>query len=431
MKPKLYSISGSSPDISLLLKVEAHQRVVREWRPYLSDPEYIVLIEIVDRTIGWGRREAYFTIRALVQGDEIYSGCGVGRSTVFRALGELERKGFISRRKDQQVPDRVHYAVRVDWKPEGLEPLKGRSNQSRAETTPSRREIDGSRSGTLYTVSPSLSENGSLAPADADAVVISSTTARVRQKKALVPSPAARVRQQVSDAQAVPEARLAEIGQTTSTVIEAAWRLALSEVFPGNAERAWGAREKGQAKVAMKNWLGAKTIPFPMFVEWSVRNWTAIMSKQFRWMTKSPPPDVPTWSFFIAMLAQFTQCHGEHKLEEWLTSADRTELERMQGRGMTYDQALTELASNKAAAGMRKEMERREINVTARGRAADAALDRATRLVDYGGAAPIHPRSRAADKLRRGAALSEPVGADPEMTGAGVPMVDPESNPFD
>lgn len=223
--------------------------------------------------------------------------------------------------------------------------------------------------------------------------------------------------------------------RSSAAGVEAAWRQALAETFPEAVEPAWTGREKGQAKRLISGWIHGKQISFIDFTDWAVRNWTQIMSKQFKWMKQSPPPAVPAFGFFAAMTNQFAECWAEGKLEEWASAKERTEIEAMVARGMTFEQAALQHAKNNVARGLRDEMRDREIKVRARDRAASAKLEQAKKLADFSGAAPMHPRSPAAmEMLKRSDTKPAPaLGTPGEETFAplSAPMVDPKRNPFD
>lgn len=378
---------------SLQAKIECYQKVPREWMNHLTGPEALTVLNLIDRTIGWGRREAYFTTRAMLAGDKLYAGLPMSRRTLFRALASLEAMGLIQRRRDPNVPDRVHFTVNMEWAPDMAVKLPNRlQTQCHDDTTQCHHDTDQCHSGTLYTgitsqVSPDSSQAGATAP--------------------LPLSPAEKIRARLSEATSTHRAALARHAsgpQAAVDAVDAAWRLALIDTFPGTAYRTWGVREKAQIKIVLKNWRG--DIGLPIFVTWAVTNWTAIMRKQFKWMTRETPPAVPVLSFFIAFLTQFADCRAEGKLEEWLSDLDRTQLERMMGRGMTYEEATAELGKAKAAVALRSEMDLREVKVRARERGADAKLKQAEALAEFEGRAPIHPRSRAAEALRRAAETS-------------------------
>ena len=260
--------SESRSPASLQFKVECYQKLTREWSQHLSQYEFIVLQQIMDRTIGWGRREAYFTTTALREGDEVYAGIAkaVSRRTLFRALASLEDRGFIRRRPDKRKPDRVHYSVNMDWTsgavnlPKRL--LNGNITGCQSDTTQCQRGTGQCQCGTLYTgITKHVSTTGILAGAPAPLPLSEKKNDRGKGGGSAAPPSA--------DASGIPDAPQASVD-----VVEAAWRSAVSITFPGTAYRTWGVREKSQVKTALKGWRGDCT--FPEFVTWAVTNWTAI-----------------------------------------------------------------------------------------------------------------------------------------------------------
>lgn len=426
-------------DISLQRKIEYSQLVIRKWPGHLTLAEFAVLAQIMDRTIGWGRRETYITTSAMLDGDDIYGRLNMSRSTLFRALADLEKKGFICRRRDRKVKDRVHYSVNTDWRPGKAEPVpecvratsRSAVPQCHSDTTPCQPDTTQCHSDTLYnSITPSVS-NISIIPG-ATAPVLSNPADRVREEER---ASAARNRSRL--------AAKTTIGQITERA-EAAWRKALIDTFPEAGHVAWGVRQKAQIKHVAKNWAGK--VPFIDMIEWAVTNWTAIMSKQFRWMKKSPPPPVPAFAFFIRFIDGFAECHSENKLDAWLSRKERTEIEQAMARGQTYEQAVAKLAKSAAMHELREEMDLRDIKARARERRAEERFKQADALATMQGRAPVHPQSIAAKRMLREAeeaariaraAERAPVPppddkpADPDFTGAVVYFVDPDRNPFD
>jgi hypothetical protein len=404
---------------SLQAKLETYQRGLREWSGYLTGNEIAITELLIDRTIGWGRREAYFTIRALIAGDSVYSGLLISRRTCFRVLSSLETKGLIRRRKDPNVPDRVHFTVNLDWKPDMVavpKRLQGRCQDDTARCQP---DTTRCQDGTLYTginlqVSPTGNQPGAAAP------VSSGVAEKVRE---IAKSSAGTNRARLAAKAASP--------QNAVEAVDAAWRMALIETFPGTAYRTWGVREKAQIKTVLKNWRGDCT--FPEFVEWAVRNWTAIIKKHFKWMTKEPPPAAPALGFLIAFVGKFADARAEGVLNNWQSATERTAVERLMAQGQTWEQATEQLAVEKAAGGLRKEMEKREVFVRSRDHAATRKLAEAKRIAALEGRVPIHPKSVLARQMKDGAARPGPAKMV-EVDGTAAEtfeMIDMTSNPFD
>ena len=411
---------------SLQSRTECYQKVWREWGSVLDPNEQIIVLQIIDRTIGWGRREAYFSARAVLKGDAVYSGLKMHRATFYRALARLEERGIVQRRHDPVKLDRVHFTVNMDWNPAVVNLPK--RLQKRADPV-AESDYPVAQSDTPVAECDTIASNHLLV----------STPSNQAGATAPLPSPAETVRARAQGAAAAHRATLAGKAtkpQAAVDAVDAAWRLALIDTFPGTAYRSWGVREKAQVKTVLRTWRGDCSLP--EFVTWAVTNWAAIIRKQFKWMTKVPPPSTPALSFFIAFLNQFADCRAEGVLESWLSADDRTQLERMMGRGLTYEQATAELAKDKVAVALRSEMEKREIAVRARDYGATRKLAAAKALADLEGRVPIHPNSPNARKLieeQRRAARPEPTRVlDPdgdEFQGAEVYFVDPTRNPFD
>lgn len=429
------TVHKSRERFSLQYKSECYQWVWRELGKIIDPFEQVILLQLIDRTIGWGNREAYFTARQVLKGDATYAGIKVGRTKFYEALARLEAMDLVRRRHDPHVPDRVHYTVNVCWTPEvaGLPtPVQpGASvvaDPARQPDTPVRDADNPVRQpDTIASINKPILQ-ASIIPG-ATAPVSFSRNEKVREKK----KKGATGRR--AGAQASPQG-----SQAFAEAVEAAWRQALIATFPGTAYRTWGVREKAQINRVLRSWRGDFT--FPDFVTWAVTNWTAIMRKQFKWMTRETPPAVPVLSFLIAFLTQFADCRAEGVLEDWLSADDRTQLERMMGRGQTYDQAMAEIARQKAIAGLRKETaeERRLARVDRM--QAEHAKAQAVALANLNGSMPIHPDSREAKRLRAEAAAkvnpqprSRPTTtldrSGDEFAGAEVFFVNPNINPFD
>lgn len=428
---------------SLQFKIEAYQRLLRDYSPHLKAHEFIVLMQVLDRTVGWAELEASFTLTALRKGDDVYGGIAkaVSERTMFRALASLEAKGILQCRHDPRKFDKRHYRVNLDWRPDMLVTLpkvlkEKPGDPCHSVSTPCHADSDPCHSGSLYTGSPrQVIETGSHDGPASRAVAIDPGK-EIRKKGS---GPAVRVRARHEGAAPVHRQEVApEVvrrrSKTTADSVEQVWRAAVAETFPGHPVPFWTVREKGQAKTALKKWR-QPGVSFHDFMEWCARNWTAIMSKQFSWMTKQAPPAVPALPFLFSFMDGFVECYAENKLEAWLTSRDRTEIERLMSRGNTYEQAMATLAERKAATALRDEMEKREAEVRLQANVARVRLQKAEKLMDLG-AAPPHPRSRAAERIReeaRRAAPPPPItirGVDEDFPEVMVPFVDPDTNPF-
>ncbi len=432
----------ATPDhTSLQFKLEIYQRINREWASELDPYESRVLFAIVDRTIGWGKREARFSAGRLLRGDTVCGPLNMGERTLYRTLASLERKGFIARRRPKDQPDATYYSVRTNRsgsmalnRPKRLKSVATGCKEGAPDPLPHRQTP--------------LPQGQSPLP-DRQSIYSNQLTGNQEtgsRSAALAdhgpPNPEEKIREVVSNAVSANAAAWTSRREAQSTAnsaagVEAAWRSALRDAFPDAVEAPWTARQKGQAKRLASGWIHRRQISFIDFTDWAVRNWTQIMRKHFKWMKKKAPPAVPAFSFYVAMIDQFAECWGEGKLNEWASAKERTEIERMMARGMTFEQATLEHAKGNVAAGLREEMRVREIKVRARSRSADQKLEQAKRLADLSGNAPIHPRSPAALAMIAAAKTATAKSSPPltlpidEFPPLAAPMVDPKKTPFD
>lgn len=423
---------------SLQSKLEIYQRINREWAHELDPYERVALLAVVDRTIGWGKVEARFSAGRLLNGDQVCGPLNMSRRQLYRALSSLEQKGFISRRHPVDLPEITFYSVHPNRSqtmalnlPKRLKNPATRCNEpvpDRHTTVPHGHTPVPDRHPIYSNPLTDSHSTGSPGAALADHAA---------------PDPVSSIREIVATTvvrhAAARSARREKLATKTSAAsVETAWRMALAETFPDAVELVWTGREKGQAKRLTSGWTHTRQISFIDFTDWAVRNWTQIMAKQFRWMKQSKPPAVPAFAFYAAMLDQFAECWSEGKLEEWANADERTEVERLMTKGMTFEQATAEAAKRHAVGALRDEMRDHEIKVRARTRMADQKLEQAKKLAEYGGAAPPHPQSAVAKALRAETLRARPE-ANPatstlpvdEFAPLSAPMVDPNRNPFD
>lgn len=382
----------------LQFKVEMYQRAIREWAAHISGNEFIVLMQIMDRTVGWGLREATFTTSRLREGDSTYRGISeVSRRTLFRALATLEEKGFIVRRRDAKNQEIRHYAVNVGWNPDMITAPKRLQSQCQPDT------------GQCHSDTAPVPNRHSIYRYPSTDISYTDTQPGLpaeQSGQSEIENPAEKVREQAGQVRARHRAHVnaraaALKGSDRSVGVEAAWRAAMLDAFPAVGHVPWDVRQRRNIKGAVKAWLNASQISFEDFAAWAVTNWPAIMSKQFKWMTDKRPPTTPVVSFFLYFLPQFAECWAEGTLDAWMSDSDRTEVERLMGRGMTHEQAMVEIGARQATKALRKETEERNRDASAKLARAKATAEQSRKLAELGGTAPVHPQSPAA-RARRG-----------------------------
>jgi hypothetical protein len=98
----------------------------RYWMKYLKPSEFMLLMFIADRTLGWQKEEEIITRRHMMKGvvslsKAYHLGTSLGASTIDNALNSLERKKMISRRPVMRGMTRyIEYTINSDWTPDCL-----------------------------------------------------------------------------------------------------------------------------------------------------------------------------------------------------------------------------------------------------------------------------------------------------------------------
>jgi hypothetical protein len=351
-----------------------YQRILREWSPLLPPAALTVALKIADRTLGWKKEDYRFTVETLLEGDSVNGGLQMSRSALYETLRLSEDEGAISRRRCLSTGKNI-WRIHWEWANE----------RQRGDTPQSGKETSSSKIRTAVVRNPDTEEG--------------SQEQRNQKKEVTCPSPSAHGAAEISksdrqkgasDGFAVlrPNNQVAHVSD-----IETLWRIALSDAFPEQSPCPWSSREKGQISAKRRAWLDAHQISFPDFVEWSVRNWSAIVARQFRWMTKSPPPKTPVVRFFVNQIDQFAECWADHKLEKWMAAPERTKAERLKRRGLSVEEVAAEIGKDRAVDTMREEIAKAKIEVRARYRQVQIAEQRVARMEAV--RAP-DPRSRVA-----------------------------------
>lgn len=338
------------PETTLQFKLETYQRIVREWSKHLTPPEFMLTMQIADRTVGWGQFSATMTTGALLNGGGAYAGTSISRAVLFRTLASLEAKGLIKRRKSPMGALRI--SINPGWTADiGSLPkrLQGKVGEgSQPETTPSQSE-------TLYTGNLATDNHITDTAASEDGGNLANPSPDKKEEGPSPQSPPSKIVTSKNDAatEANTAARKAKAnrnrGRTdASGGIEAVWRDALTETFPGASHIPWDARQKRNVKLKAKAWTSGSQITFDDLADWAVRNWTRIIKKQFDWMKEKAPPATPDIGFFLYFAPKFMEVWVDREFSEWLTAPERTEVERHMAKGMTREEAESMIAQKRA-----------------------------------------------------------------------------------
>lgn len=461
-------------DSRVLKRLKIYQRLVREWGRCLDLYEFRLMTVIVDETVGRQKLSYTTTVHRLIEGNAGCAGTGMCRRRVFYALKSLTERGLIrktNKRNHLELAPNLNWTGEDDAMIPTPKRLKNPKSGDEAPENPGEGVHDMHRRGaldalqgctscTLYTgilthvsstqirsSGPDASrpeppenflsgENETHLSGHEDQLSPQSPPDQPEGQGDLalpVTDPALLLRKRVKKIVDDGKARRAAgaqraMQQNRPGAVEIVWRTAMQETFPQATISAWTRKDLGRVGQKLKGFTLPEGMTFPAFADWSVRNWTQIMSKQFRWMKKSSPPAMPDLSFWLHFARQFADCHAEGKLRSWLRSGEASELQKLMGRGMTEEQALAEIGRQRAARGMRDEMTKREQKVKIKASAAKRDAQKAEAFAQFGakhgGARVIHPRSPNAQKMAEEMRAKERE-TNRETTGQSDPVLQP------
>lgn len=259
--------------------------ITREWMKELSPAEYMVLMFIFDRTIGWSKNvecipTSHF-LSGVHRGAQCYHcGLSISRNTLKRVLANLTERGIISAASAVGKPN--SYGINFDWRERTL-PKNGHPPYPNMD--PHRRERINSQSR----------KGASRPDTDKD----DPETARGAVNLALIRNRDAR-RRKLNKA-------LSTTGKgATVHQLFVIWQSSCRIHFPGTTVLPWRAEDKGIVTVIRKKCMtgGMTQKGFIEFLQWCVENWGAVLATKFKWM-KTPPPAFPSLRFLVRWLDDF------------------------------------------------------------------------------------------------------------------------------
>jgi len=369
------------------------QKIVRHWSSHLSAHEFVVLMNLVDRTIGWQKTQATFSLNRVLEGDRLYDGIQhmVSRRSLFYALASLEKKGMIARHKHPEGKQIRLYSVNTGWTPPCSDfpttPKAGATvapDQCKPCTAPVQ-EMH-TREGNQGKGNLENEEDAGHRPSDDDTAPIK-TEDVIREAMADV---SAR-RRQPADRKLTTLPQKADAAQRE-------WRAAIEETQPTGGMLAWSQREIAMVKAKVKGWTDRR-VEFHVFVGWCARNWQLVIRKQLGWMTQKAPPKTPTIGFLISFMEHFREAFADKDLENWMTEDERRKYDRLLMQGRSHGEALLEIAKDDTAIAMRDEIKREKQDIAIkRGmlKRQEARIEVRQRT-----APTVDPRSPAAVRARR------------------------------
>lgn len=104
-------------DNPILWALQQYQKVIRRWVSALSVIEFAVLMQILDRTVGWQKTRRTVSMRSLLEGGRTYRGIGhaVKRASIMKAVKRLEELGIVSRQPSKFHHRMREYVVNLEW----------------------------------------------------------------------------------------------------------------------------------------------------------------------------------------------------------------------------------------------------------------------------------------------------------------------------
>lgn len=111
------SIGVAQEDNPILWALQQYQKVIRRWVGVLSVIEFAVLMQILDRTVGWQKTRRTISIRDLLDGGRLYRGIGhaVKRASIMKAVRRLEDLGIITRQESNLHHRMKEYVINLEW----------------------------------------------------------------------------------------------------------------------------------------------------------------------------------------------------------------------------------------------------------------------------------------------------------------------------
>ena len=111
------SLGVAQEDNPILWALQQYQKVIRRWVGVLSVIEFAVLMQILDRTVGWQKTRRTISMRDLLDGGRVYRGIGhaVKRASIMKAVRRLEDLGIIARQPSNLHHRMKEYVINLEW----------------------------------------------------------------------------------------------------------------------------------------------------------------------------------------------------------------------------------------------------------------------------------------------------------------------------
>lgn len=403
--------------------LRVYQRCIRVWSADLTPFEFMVAMQIIDRTLGWRKTRMSASVPRMMDGDKVYSGMKIGKTAFFAALSSLEKKGVIARHPHPEGKQIRVYSVNPGWTPAMLNMPKRLKNGAQT-SSPDEPDQFAKRTGPVREANTREYSQGEHSQENVDDGGPVPGTPTNRSADEIV-------RGAMADARSLRRAPTRKLTTlpAKADAAQRAWRAGIEEAFPTGGMTAWSQREVAMVKSKIRGWNDRRT-EFHDFIGWCALNWALVCRKQLGWMTKRKPPTTPDIGFLLSFIDQFQEAFADKDLGKWMNEDQTSQYDRLRAKGRSHDEAVHELARQDAIAATRDEVRKERQDITVR----KNSLKRREQRVEArerAGARPVHPRSAAARKTQIDAAprkrlTEEELG---EIDLRSLPTLDPDWEP--
>jgi hypothetical protein len=313
----------------LIFQRDFMRHLLRHWQKHLSASEFICVLFIYDRTIGWGKFAETIMLRHFIDGIVSrdlrvhHHGTSLSRTTVIGSLERLEAGGLIESFRSSANSAKM-YLLKIEASEDDLKqfstmkeiakPKRLKSQGSKFEPQGSEFEPQGSefephkKKRNTREVKLKKRElvaaDASKTLADVEVEIEDKRTARADARKKIV-----------EFAQSLKKKELARF-----------WLDTVSSHHDDMRSLALTIAQQSSLFSKQKTFLETTrhALSFPAFVDWSIQNWHSIMSNVFGWMTNAPS-NVDAWFFLKHFDKFFNTFEARDRLvEKWETARRQT-----------------------------------------------------------------------------------------------------------
>lgn len=397
---------------------------------YFSPSEYMVLMFVFDRTVGWGKLVERVKLRHFESGIEgVTCGTGMPSKTVRRALSALVEKQTLVRTRGR---DGDTYGINFDWKPEEdvlKLPKKDRQTREGALAQPKNREQSGQIDHSDWSNRPprvvNLTGHKNITPQEGNFEEPNRREATPSRSPSVLGDTIERAKARAAARASAKESKAR--GSARVADLRVFWEKAWRETYEGYPCPAWSPKARGQLATLVKGLDLGQGQTVTDFLDWVVRSWATVRATRLWWMQERPAPERPDVGFLVVFKDKFLDAWGDRTTlhQEMSLTREQRLTRRNMREGMSYEQAKEAAARDAERADQRDRLAEQKAEV---GRSASAlirlrdelaAKERSLRI-DQGIAA--RERGEAPVQRARAPRVTVEIDSDTEATIASLPQ---------